>query len=191
MTTDITPYEDRQAQLAQIVTQSRQALAEILAAVETLDEAADGEEDIIVELNTIWDQAQTLAAYIGEQAQAIVAMTAVTREVVEQRDQAVTKLSDLNQALDESWATDNQRVLNFIDEIQEDHNVAFWESLPYDMAYMMGGEWDYIKADALYQAITMDMGEKEEGDYDTGYTREELIAFRSKLLDLIKELTGR
>lgn len=68
------------------------------------------------------------------------------------------------------------------------HNEAFWQSLPYDMADALGESWQHMDASALYSLLTDDEEIVAEG-YDL--TPDEVLKFRKKLLDMVRELTDR
>jgi hypothetical protein len=67
----------------------------------------------------------------------------------------------------------------------EQHNQAFWESLPYDMATMLGGKWDNRQADLLYSLLTDEAEEVAEG-YNLDV--EDVTRFRSELFEMVNKL---
>jgi hypothetical protein len=75
----------------------------------------------------------------------------------------------------------------------EQHNQAFWESLPYDMAEMMrgerkqGGDWQHMDANTLHSLITGDSFEVADG---LGIEEETVLAFRQALLDMVRKVSG-
>jgi hypothetical protein len=75
----------------------------------------------------------------------------------------------------------------------DQHNEAFWQSLPYDMMDMLrgedqqGGDWQHWDADALHSLITGDSFEVADG---LGIEEETVLAFRQALLDMVRKVSG-
>lgn len=112
-------------------------------------------------------------------------------QITQQRNEILGELDSMTHALVNVYSGSHPLVRQFAETIMEDHREAFWESLPYDFANMLGEEWSHMDADALYAALTIDLDEKEEGRGDYGYTREELVIFRKKVLASIRQLHGK
>src|SRR5690606_33997969 len=101
---------------------------------------------------------------------------------------ALDELDTLEQGLGNIWMSQHPKLQRLYAEVMETHNAAFWESLPYDMAEVLGDNWQQWDADTLYAAVTADIDEvDEDGDY-YGFTRDQLIAFRKNLHTQILKL---
>lgn len=125
---------------------------------------------------------------LHKQTALIQALVRIAQDAVAQRDDAIEQAGEIVHALNNPYTVDNDLVRNLMIQIVDNHNAAFWESLPYDMAYALGEEWQHWEADDLYMAITIDLDEKEDGPGDYGYSKEALIAFRQALHNAVKRL---
>lgn len=67
----------------------------------------------------------------------------------------------------------------------EEHNAAFWESLPYDMAAAMGDKWQNGHADLLHDLI---IGDEEEIADGNCLDVEDVRTFRAELFELVNKL---
>lgn len=77
------------------------------------------------------------------------------------------------------------------ENVMEEHNEAFWESLPYDMAHMMSKDssrWGHMDADTLYTLITIDPKAVPDDRDEYGFTYLEMIQFRQNLLAMVKKI---
>jgi hypothetical protein len=178
---------DRQTFLAEVQ-------AELTTAWDVLSALPDdhpNKKNAMLALQRAWGTNQALAGLIQEAEAALSASFAAATELREQRDGAMGELNDLIGALDQIWGTDNPRVQRAYDEIVEYHNAAFWESLPYDMADMLGGQWNFMDANLLHYILTTDIDEVAEDGSDHGLTPAQLQAFRSNLLAMLKAFAGR
>lgn len=114
-------------------------------------------------------------------------------ELVKQRDGALNELSDVLNALEK--ADDNHPLVQKLvqglypkiyESAMDDHNGAFWESLPYDMAETMGGKWTFMDADTLYQLIgDPDLDVNLE---DNGWTEEQVKWARDTMLKVVLKM---
>lgn len=116
------------------------------------------------------------------------AAAASNKLLVEQRDHIADELAKLANAIERRDI--NHPIIrafysDMYENVMEQHNANFWESLPYDMAAMLGKGWEFYDADTLYTLLTADFD--NEGDpEDFGWTMEQVNKFRAKLLKLVK-----
>lgn len=178
---DMTPLEERLAQAAQIVPHSEQAQDEIMSILEGWYAHARDNDDSPLQaaLITIMSRSEQLVTHVMEQAILLNSVVIAMHTLRKQRDAALDELDTLEQGLANFWMTDHPKLRMLYQEIAEEHNANFWESLPYDMADVLGGDWQQWDADTLYAAITADIDELDDDDY--GFTRDQLIAFRQNL----------
>lgn len=142
-------------------------------------------------LTNAWETNQALASLIQDAETLLGACYEIMTELTDQRNNAMTELNDLVEALHNVWGTSNPRVLAAYNDIIEQHNAAFWESLPYDMASVLGGQWNFMEADTLYHVLTADIEEVSEDGSNFGFTPDQLVAFRANLLTMLKAFEGR
>lgn|GEM_PF-6988875 len=135
----------------------------------------------------IADLVQQAERYLAESDATFAATFETLRQVTDQRNQVLGELDSITQALVNVYGGDHPLVNEFRNNVIDGHNEAFWESLPYDFAQMLGENWSHMDADDLYTALTMNLKEKSEDGSDTGYTLDELVAFRTVLLDLVHQ----
>lgn len=193
-TGDMVEMEQALEQISQLAPQSKEAAEEVaniladwyLGAVEHGDEAF---ADAIV---VIASRANQLSDTVEHQSAFITALVEMSNELAVQRDDAMQELGSLDngiEAIKRNHFPAHPKLNNLYDGMAESHNAAFWESLPYDFANMLGYPWEYYHADDLYMALTVDL--EEVGEDEHGYTAEELQAFRDQLLIMIKQLNRR
>lgn len=141
-------------------------------------------------LQQLWQGIELLAAKSTNDEKAlqtasaiILAQQTAVNEMTAQRDLIADDLARLVKAM-RHMDLNNPEVQWFWGKVyenaMENHNAAFWESLPYDMANVLGDDWNHMTADKLYMLITED---EEESEYDP----EQLRAWRAKLLALVQE----
>lgn len=111
--------------------------------------------------------------------------SAVVQVLKEQRDSTARELDALTSDLRDGNFWDHPLLVNIYDRVMETHNAAFWESLPYDLANVLGDDWQAWDAGVLYEALTTD--DDLFDDYEPG----EVAAFRADLLTLVHKLQGR
>lgn len=180
-----------------------EAMERIAAAVSTLAAMSGGLPEINEPLAEIFKLSRAMVKMIEkrdellEQASALIDSTqAANKELTRQRDAIATEMQGLIDDLKAGdFFSDALRTPGEIGvkgEIYqaavEQHNAAFWESLPYDMADVLGESWMHMDAHALYSLITDDEEIVAEG-YDL--TPNEVLEFRQRLLDMVRELTDR
>lgn len=136
----------------------------------------------------MWETNIALAELIQDAERMLGAAHSAMTVATEQRDAIAGEMEALVGAIKNYWGSDHPLVEGLYDEIMEAHNAAFWESLPYDMAAVLGDNWSHMDADALYYALTADID--EVGEEWNGYSRDQLLAFRGALLHMIRALTN-
>jgi hypothetical protein len=148
-------------------------------------------------LTVAWENAQIMAAQWAETQELMSRSLALVQghevalaETSRQRDQAMSELTSLVTAL-KNRDINHPTIMNFYsqlyEEVMDEHNAAFWESLPYDVAEVMGGEWDFMDADALYNLISTPDMDDEGIAADYGTTPEKVREARAKLLAVVRE----
>lgn len=191
-----TTTQDRANQLATSREQHMATIKDnINAAYKALNNLPD-EQRIPAQkaLQAVWrknlaiaDLVQQAEHHLAEADATFAGMNQAIRQLADQRNQILGELDSITQALISVYGASHPLVDQFANAIMEDHNAAFWESLPYDFAQMLGENWSHMDADDLYAALTVNLEEKDEGSGDYGYTRDELVAFRTVLLDLVRQ----
>lgn len=156
-------------------------------------------------LNKIWTetpQHETALAMIQANAQALANTArhvisisqALMRVANEYRDQ-VKLLTDTIDDIKEMRLSNPlaSEIYSAIYETTvEDYNESFWDDLLYEMAGTLGNGWNHWDAHTLYEVIALDLDEVDDDDDSWyGFTRPELEAFRTQLLDMIKKLSKR
>lgn len=180
---DLTPLEERLNNAAQIVPHSEQAQMEILGILEGWYAHARDNDDAPLQaaLITIMSRTDQLTTHVMEQAILLNSVVIAMHTLRKQRDAALDELDTIEQGLANIWMTQHPKLKQVYSQVAESHNADFWESLPYDMAAVLGDDWQQWDADTLYAAVTADIDEvDEDGDY-YGFTRDQLIAFRENL----------
>jgi len=147
-------------------------LEEIQSGVNTLTRMLETREDVLVEADKVLTQ-----------------MSAALTEMQTQRDAAMDELHTLIHQLINGNFWENDTTMEVYEAATEQHNEAFWSSLPYDMAAMLGGKWDFMDADLLYGVITAE-SEEEFADIH-GLSTDAVKTFREQLLQLIRELADQ
>lgn len=174
-----------------------EAMETIAVAIHKLDNMSGGLPEITGVLRTIYDMAQLLYKrneymdnLLKEAERLIDATQAANVELTKQRDAIANEAQRL---IDDMKAGDFfSDALKTPGEIYEAamnyHNEAFWQSLPYDMADALGESWMHMDAHALYCLLTDDEEIVAEG---YNLTPNEVLEFRKRLLDMVRELTDR
>lgn len=180
-----------------------EAMERISVAVSTLSSISGGLPEINEPLAEIHKLARAMVKMIEyrdhllAEAEALIDATqAANGELTKQRDAIALEMQQLIDDLKAgdffSDALKTPGEIGVKGEIYqaavEQHNEAFWESLPYDMADMLGDKWRHMDAHALYCLLTDDEEIVAEG-YDL--TPDEVLAFREKLLGMVRGLTDR
>lgn len=143
-------------------------------------------EPALQAIQEAWYTNQALCELIQSAESALSAAHNAMTELRQQRDQVAGELSDIVEAAQNVWMTEHPVIAPLYDKLMEAHNAAFWESLPYDMASMLGGDWNSTDADLLYNALTADEEEVDEDGFNFGFTHDQLVAFRADLRKFLK-----
>lgn len=148
-------------------------------------------ESAIAALEMAWATNGALVELMQQQITVGAAVLATANEVRAQRDQIAGEMNDLIVAIENHWMTNHPLVKELHEQVAESHNAAFWESLPYDMAAVLGGQWNFMDADLLYSILTTNPEEMFEDGSDFGFTPEQLAAFRNNLLVMMRSFVAR
>lgn len=180
-----------------------EAMERISAAISTLSGMSGGLPEITGPLNEIlkmsrlqYKMLEYREGLLKEAERLIDTTVAANDELTKQRDAIAMEMQQLIDDLKGGdFFSDALRTPGEIgvkgeiyNAAVEQHNAAFWESLPYDMADALGETWLHMDAHALYLLLTDDEEIVAEG-YDL--TPDEVLTFRKKLLDMVRELTDR
>lgn len=160
--------------------QLESAAVEILASIHSILVSADTADD----LQAAYQQANNLHQ-ITQQA------LALGGQFRSQRNELAKELKAIKAAADNVWQQPKAHpiVQKIFDKVFESHIQAFWESLPYDLATMMGGNWSFMEAEDLHTAITLDTEEYDlSTPEDFGFTGGQLAAFREDLRLMVTSL---
>lgn len=179
-----------------------EAMERISVAISTLSGMSGGLPEINEPLAEIHKLSRAMVKMIeyrdhllAEAERLIDSTVAANSELTKQRD---TIAAEMQQLIDDLKAGDffseEPGVKGEIYEAAVDqHNQAFWESLPYDMAEMMrgedkeGGDWQHMDANTLHSLITGDSFEVADG---LGIEEETVLAFRQVLLDMVRKVSS-
>jgi hypothetical protein len=188
-----------------------EAMERISVAVSTLSSMSGGLPEINEPLAEIHKLSRAMVKMIEyrdqllARAEALIDATqAANGELTKQRDAIAQEMQQLIDDLkagdffsDTKYA-DGKMQIGVKGEIYstavEQHNGAFWESLPYDMMETLrgdnkeGGDWQHWNASTLYSLITDDSFEVADG---LGVDEETVLAFRQVLLDMVRKIEGR
>lgn len=152
---------------------------------------AAGNDEIAGKIAEACSRAEMMTDHIGHQAVVINTVVAGLFKVREQRNQAYEKLEEMDegiQAIRECKMPKNEELQSPFDDFQESHNQMFWESLPYDMARVLGEDWQHYDADVLYQLITVDEEEVDDEGEMYGFTFTQLKEFRAYLREIVEQI---
>lgn len=199
MTATVNPSDATPDQALALVNQNRERLMLALEGqFNTVWQALlclpDGHSHKDAALNAIeqmWATHGALVELMQQQINVAAAIVATAEAVRAQRDQIAGELAEVIDALHNHWSTNNPLVNAVHEQVVEAHNAAFWESLPYDMAAVLGGQWNFMDADLLYSILTADPEEMWEDGSDFGFTPEQLAAFRQNLLVMMRAFVAR
>lgn len=151
-------------------------------------------------LMAAWDAATVMSGQWSEtqdlllRSVALVEMQQVAiEELVKQRDGSLNELSDLLNALEK--ADDDHPLIKSLsqglypriyEQAMDDHNGAFWESLPYDIAQTMGGTWTFMDAQTLNLLISdPELDENLDGE---GWTADQVQWARETMLKVVHKM---
>ena len=126
------------------------------------------------------------------QAGALVdAATESNKILLAQRDHIADELAKLATAI-ERRDINHPIIMKLYDgmygDVMEEHNANFWESLPYDMAVVLGKDWQHYDAHKLYELLTSDFDNDWDPE-DFGWTQSQVNLFRADLLKLIRGMS--
>lgn len=171
-----------------------EAMMELTQALHTVDALSRGIDGVQEQLHIIFAQAKSL----GEEgfkrddvlqclSDLAKAATVGQEEMMRQRDALIQEANTMIERLKDGDFFDQKFPLGgeVYEAAVEQHNQAFWESLPYDMATMLGGKWDSRQADLLYALLTDDAEEVAEG---WNLDIEDVRAFRAELFEMVNKL---
>jgi hypothetical protein len=173
------------------ITNAMMELGQALSKVDVITQPFDGVQEQLV---IIFEQAKVLSqeGFLRDDLlQEFERMTKVATigqaEMLRQRDAVLDEMSEvINRLTNGDFFSKDFKLGGEVYEAAVDqHNAAFWESLPYDMAASMGGRWQERHADLLYSLL---MGEVEEVADNNNLEIEDVIAFRECLFDMVEKL---
>lgn len=194
-TNEITPFQEKLTDLVQYPAQADQAKTEMDEQLQAWLQFAEQTDDapLYSAVVMLLSRSSQLHDYVHKQGAAIGSLIHVSENLKEQRDTALDDLEAIEEGLDNPWVTQHPKVKPLYERIADSHNEAFWESLPYDIAAVLGGEWDFTQADRLYTALTLDLSEIDP-DYlaqavweEHGWSLDNLLAFRREMLELVQQ----
>jgi predicted transcriptional regulator len=170
------------------------AMNEIGEALDKINELTSNIAGVQGQLQIIFEQAKTLTNEGFErddllQCLADMAKVATTGQAVmeRQRDEILQEAATVLERLKNGEFFDQDFELGgeVYEKAVEQHNQAFWESLPYDMATMLGDKWDSRQTDLLYSLLT-----DEAEDVAEGYNLdvEDVTRFRDELFEMVNKL---
>lgn len=118
--------------------------------------------------------------------------TELAAGIVQQRDQVIAELGGIVTALQNADYHNplvSKAIGGVYEEVMEQHNGAFWESLPYDVAQTMGKGWSHNEAQALVDLI-IDHDDIDDEDFaeEHGWTVEGLQKARAAILKAVRKL---
>jgi hypothetical protein len=173
------------------ITEAMMTLGEALNKVDMLTLPIDG---VQAQLQIVFEQAKALSqeGFLRDDLlQEFERMTKVATigqaEMLRQRDAVLDEMSEIINRLEAGdFFSDQFKLGGKVYEIAvEQHNAAFWESLPYDMATAMGGKWTHMHADLLHDLI---IGGAEEIADGNNLALEDVLAFREVLFEMVNKL---
>lgn len=164
---------------------------EVWQALSCLPDDHPRKESAMNALQQAWTANGALVEIMQQAHNAVAAIIATANEVRAQRDQIAYEFDGLITAIENNWMTDHPLIRELHERIADTHNAAFWESLPYDMAAALGGQWNFMDADLLYSILITDPEEMWEDGSDFGFTPEQLAAFRQNLLVMMRSFVAQ
>jgi len=180
------------------IEQAQQQLNAAWAFTEHLPESVrqDAQNAIMGAWNTVqmmgsqWAETQELllrsVARVQGQSKAIDDLTKIRESVLDEMSTLLNAIQtrDINHPLIYKFYR------KLYGEIAEEHNAAFWESLPYDVAQVMGKEWEHYDAGLLTDLISGGDGDEEGFAEDNGWTIEQVQHAKAKILAVVRELSN-
>lgn len=153
-----------------------------------LPEGHHRREPALDAIQAAWETNQALISLFQEAEAAMAGAYAAIDTVTEQRDEIAAEYERLMEAIQNFWFTEHPALETFTDTILENHNEAFWSSLPYDMAQALGEQWTHMDADMLYTLITVELELFDDHGIEYGVTCEQVRLFRAALLVMLRQL---
>lgn len=170
------------------------AMMDLTQALYEADELTRGIEGVQEQLHIIFNQAKSL----GEEgfkrddvlqclSDLAKAATVGQEEAMRQRDAILEEAAQVIERLKSGDFFDQKFPLGGVvyEAAVEQHNEAFWASLPYDMAAAMGDKWQNGHADLLHDLI---IGDEEEIADGNNLDVEDVRAFRAELFKMVNKL---
>lgn len=192
---EITPFQEQASEIVQYPAHADQAKTEMHEQLNAWLQFAEETEDAPLHgaVVMLLSRSSQLHDYVHKQGAVIGTLMHATDRLTKQRDAMAEDLEKIDDALENPWQLSlPPKVEQAYERVTESHNEAFWESLPYDMADVLGDGWDFIYADKLYTGLTLDLFEYDEGVAEEvlpdehGISLENLLMFRRELLNLVK-----
>jgi hypothetical protein len=189
-THELTPLQEQINAVALFPAQAQQNIVFIQESLRDLWNMAieAGNEEIAGAIAEICSRSEMMADQIGQQAIVLNTLAAGLFKVWEQRNKAFDELENLHVGIQNIWTTEHPLLKGLYDRLMQSHNEAFWESLPYDMANTLGGDWDFMDADTLYLMLTVEEDTVDDEGYEYGFTLTQLREFRAYLLEMVQQI---
>lgn len=177
--------------ISQIDTAS--AMNRINSAIDELNRLALGDPVVQEQLNHIFSGARDLVKVNSEQIAVMKnaeiytqKLQAANDELLKQRDGVLEELNTLIYHAMNGDFYESDTLQEIYDVAIQEHNVAFWESLPQDIASSIGGDWNFMDADLLYDALIAHSAEDfaEGRNLDVAVVNE----FKARILGLVRQL---
>jgi hypothetical protein len=173
------------------ITNAMMELGQALHKVDVITQPFEGVQEQLV---IIFEQAKVLSqeGFLRDDLlQEFERMTKVATlgqaEMLRQRDAVLDEMSEIINRLSNGdfFSKDFKLGAEVYEAAVDQHNAAFWESLPYDMATAMGGHWQHWHCDLLHDLI---IGEAEEIADGNNLELEDVYAFRELLFEMVNKL---
>lgn len=179
-----------------LTTSKTDAMMAIQEAISKLDDMSGGLPEIQDNLRIIFENSRAMVRALSHQEQTLIdAGVYVDRlqgerdELLKQRNAVLDELNNFINAMTNGDFWENDTTSEIYEAAVQEHNEAFWASLPYDIAAMMGGDWTFFHADLLYDLLTAeDLQEFAEGH---NLQIDDVQAFRQAVFDMINALHNK
>jgi hypothetical protein len=171
-----------------------EAMMELTQALYKADELTQGIEGVQEQLHIIFAQAKSLGEEGFKRDDVLQCLSDLAKvasvgqeEMQRQRDAILEEAATVIERLKSGDFFDQKFELGaeVYEAAVEQHNQAFWESLPYDMASMLGGKWGNSQADLLYALLTDEAEEVADG---WNLEVEDVTSFRAELFEMVNKL---
>jgi hypothetical protein len=173
------------------ITNAMMALTEALHNADSLTLSIEG---VQTELQIIFEQAKTLSKEAFERDDLLQEFARLSKiavmgeaEMLRQRDAVLDEMGEIYNRLTggDFHSKDFKLGAEIYNVAIEQHNAAFWESLPYEIANAMGKPWQHWHGDLLHDLI---IGEAEEIADGNNLELEDVYAFRELLFEMVNKL---